>query len=85
MEEEAEEAALPESASEAESGSESGSESELEPEPEPEPEDDEGVVAILKEGKSWYLTALLVFLLAAVALVIYLAKVKSMDFLYALF
>ncbi len=48
-------------------------------------QEDEGAVSILKEGKSWYLTALLVFLLAAVGLVIYLAKVRSMDFLYALF
>ena len=55
------------------------------PAPEAEPEDDEGVVAIIREGKRWYLTALLVFLLAAVGLVIYLAKIRSMDFLYALF
>ena len=65
---------------------------EAEPEPEPVPEGDEGaegegegIVGILKEARGWYITALLVFLLLAVGLVIYLARFKSMDFLYAIF
>ena len=63
---------------------------EVQPEPVPEGEEgeqeqDAGVMGILREARGWYLTALLVFLLLAVGLVIYLAKFKSMDFLYAIF
>lgn len=63
---------------------------EVRPEPVPEGDEgvegeDEGVMAILKEARGWYLTALLVFLLLAVSLVIYLARFKSGEFLYAIF
>ena len=48
-------------------------------------EEGESLVAMIKEARSWYLTALLIFVLLAVGLVIFLANVRSMDFFYALF
>ena len=48
-------------------------------------QEDEGIAALLREGTKWYLTALLVFLLAAGGVIIYLSRVRSMDFYHALF
>jgi hypothetical protein len=44
-----------------------------------------GIVGVLKEGKRWYLTALLVFLLVVLGVVVYLVKYRPMEFFYVLF
>lgn len=43
------------------------------------------VASAIREGKRWYLTALLVFLLLALGVVLYLLKYKPMEFFYVLF
>lgn len=39
----------------------------------------------LQEGKKWFLTALLVFAILAIGIVLYLAKYRPTEFFYTLF
>lgn len=53
-------------------------EEEQHPEQEPQP-------SLLKQAGKWYLTALLIFVLLAIGLVAYLAKVRPQEFFYVWF